>query len=367
MNNIHIFPLQTGSPLQARLEVNVFSVILILVAIIFIIGIIYIISKSITNYHNSPAYLEKKKNRPTSIKDITELSSQCSLVKEERDVLALICKNHKTPNIKYVVRDYTNMHTLFKEQFQIFDRVHDEVNKTHLFSLQKKILKIFRQQILIKNSKNISKGTVLTLTVAKGFHHKLTLTENNAESMILSMPPTIKKDEFPKPLEKINFIFEIEDGSPYNIESRVVRYQTGKENENQMVVVHSDKISPLQKREQERAELNLACKFHSVKVSVDGSGKKEKINYIPSEKAYEGILEDISTGGCRLVATLPIKAEQHIFIEGPFNGKQNDQAVGTIVRTTKRSDGIFILHIKFIKIDVKVTNRIQAMVCKFDE
>ena len=38
-------------------------------------------------------------------------------------------------------------------------------------------------------------------------------------------------------------------------------------------------------------------------------------NYIPSEKAYEGILEDISTGGCRLIATLPIKAEQHIFID----------------------------------------------------
>ena len=47
--------------------------------------------------------------------------------------------------------------------------------------------------------------------------------------------------------------------------------------------------------------------------------------------------------------------------------KDYDQATGTIVRTTKRSDGIYILHIKFTKIDVKVVNKIQAMVCKYDD
>lgn len=367
MSTFPIFLLQTGSPLQARLEVNVFSIILILIAIIFLIALVYIISKAFTNYINSPGYLEKKKNRPTSIKDINELSAQCSLVKEEKDVLTLICRNHKTPNIKYLVRDYNEMYDLFKEQFKVFDRVNDEVNKTHLFALQKKIFKVFRQQALIKNSKNIALETIFTLTVAKGFHHKLKLAENTSESMVLSLPPSIKQEELPKSLEKVNFIFELEDGTPYNLETRVVRYQNNKDGESQMVIVHSDKVSPLQKREQARSELNLPCKFHSVKVAVEGSGKKEKINYIPSEKAYEGILEDISTGGCRLVATLPIKAEQHIYIEGQFNAKQNDHAVGTIVRTTKRSDGIYILHIKFIKIDVKVTNRIQAMVYKFDE
>lgn len=367
MTGISIFPLQTGSPLQARLDVNVFSVILIILAIFFLIGVVYVISKVFTSYLNSPAYLEKKKNRPTSIKDLNEISLQCGLTKEEKDILGLICRTNKTPNIKFMVRDYNIMYNNFKEQFKTFDLSGDENGKSHLFELQKKVFSTFRQQGLIKNSKNISVGTIFTLTVGKGFHYKLKLNENNSEYMILSVPPTLKAEQLPKSLEKVNFIFELEDGNPYNVESRVVRYQEGKENEQEMIVVHSDKVAPLQKREQERAELNLGCKFHSVKVSTDTSGKKEKINYIPSEKAYEGILEDISTGGCRLVATLPIKAEQHIYIEGPFNAKQTDVAVGTIVRTTKRSDGIYILHIRFIKIDVKVTNRIQAMVCKFDE
>lgn len=366
MNNIPLFLLQTGSTIQARAELNVFKVAIIIIVIAALIAVVYIVSRSITSYMNSPAYIEKKKNRPTTAKDISEIATVCALVKEERDVLSLICKNHSTPNIKFLARDYIAMHDCLKEQFKNFDRVHDEVGKTHLFALQKKLFKVFRQQGLIKNSKNLSVNTVFTLTVAKGFHHKLQMIENNSEAMILVIPNTLKQDEFPKPLEKINFIFEFDDGTPYNLESRVVRYQTGKDNTQQMVIVHSDKISPLQKREQERAELNLPCKFHSVKVTVEGSGKKEKINYTPSEKSYEGVLEDISTGGCRLVANIPIKADQHIYIDGPLNAKQNDVAVGTIVRTTKRSDGIFILHIKFIKIDVKVTNRIQAMVCRYD-
>ena len=367
MTGLPLFLLQTGSTIQARAELNVFKVAIIIVAVVFVIALIYIIPRSITSYMNSPAYIEKKKNRPTSLKDITEIATSCTLVKEERDVLMKICKTHPTPNIKYLVHDYIAMHDFIKEQFKAFDLSHDEIGKQHLFEMQKKLFKIFRQQGLIKNSKNLSDNTVFTLTVAKGFHHKLQMIENNSEAMILVIPNTLKQDEFPKPLEKINFIFELDDGTPYNLESRVVRYQTGKDNTQQMVIVHSDKISPLQKREQERAELNLPCKFHSVKVSVEGTGKKERINYIPSEKSYEGVLEDISTGGCRLVANIPIKAEQHIYIDGPFNAKQNDVAVGTIVRTTKRSDGIFILHIKFIKIDIKVTNRIQAMVCKYDE
>lgn len=366
MRAVPLFLLQTGSTIQARAELNVMKVVIILAAVFLAIAVVYIISKAITGYLNSPAYIEKKKNRPTSAKDISEIAASCSLVKEERDVFALICKAHDTPNIKYLVRDYEAMRECLKEQFKVFDRAEDETGKSQLFALQKKLFKVFRQQERIKNSKNISVNTIFTLTVAKGFHYKLQLTENSSEAMILSIPPTLKSDQLPKPLEKINFIFELDDGTPYNLESRVVRYQAGKDNAQQMVIVHSDKISALQKREQERAELNLPCKFYSVKVSVEGSGKKERVNYIPSEKAYEGVLEDISTGGCRLVTNLPIKAEQNIYIEGSFNMRQSDVAVGSIVRTTKRSDGIFILHIRFIKIELKVVNRIQAMVNKYD-
>ena len=367
MSGLSLFLLQTGSPLQARLEVNIFAVILIVVAIIFVIAVVYAISRAISKYLNSPAYLEKKKNRPTSQKDINEISTLCTLVKEEKDMLTQICSVHRTPNIMYLARDYYMLNEVLKETFKTLDSAGNESGKTNLFGLRKKLFKVYKQKDVIKHSKLISVNTIFTFTVEKGFHYKLPLVENNIDGLILNVPPLLKNEDLPKPLEKINFIFELEDGTPYNLETRVVRYQKGKENETQMIVVHSDKVATLQKREQERVELNLPCVFHSVKVATDGKGKKEKLQYIPSEKSYEGTLEDISTGGCRLVSTLPIKADQYIYIEGPFNAKQTDTAVGTIVRTTKRSDGIFILHIRFLKIDTKVVNRINAMVSKYDE
>ena len=55
MTGLPLFLLQTGSTIQARAELNVFKVAIIIVAVVFVIALIYIISRSITSYMNSPA------------------------------------------------------------------------------------------------------------------------------------------------------------------------------------------------------------------------------------------------------------------------------------------------------------------------
>ena len=74
---------------------------------------------------------------------------------------------------------------------------------------------------------------------------------------------------------------------------------------------------------------------------------------------------DVSTGGCRITTNMPIKPEQFIYIRGKLNAQDEDVVIGTIVRTTKRLDGLFILHIRFVKIAREVENRIQALVCQY--
>lgn len=357
----------SGSTIQARGEVasHLFLIILVVAIIIIAFFCIYFISKAITKYLNSPAYIEKKKSKPTSIKDINEVSAACNLVKEEKDILWNLCKINKTPNIRYLVNETEEIDFCMKELFKMYDEAGNEEAKKYLFSMRKKILSVYNNQIIIKNTKLIDPETVFTYTAKKGFHHKFTLKENNSEGLVLKLPSSLTDDEMPKSLDKINLVFEIKDGTPYNLESRVIRFQDGKEGK-EVFLIHSDKISPLQKREQERAEVNFPCKFNSVKVSVEAKKKKEEVIYTPSEKDYEGTLEDISAGGCRLATNLPIKAEQYIHITGPFNGKQQDKAIGIIVRTTKRCDNVFILHVRFLKIELQVVNRIQAMVNHYD-
>lgn len=360
----------TGSTIQARQELgqNLFSIILIVVIVILAILCVYLISRAITKYHNSPSYIEKKKKRPTQIKDISAVSTACNLTKEEKDLLARFCHENKTPNILYLVKEKENLDALLKKFYTEFDNSGDEKSKSVIFSLRKKIFSVYNQRIVVKNTKFLGVGTSFTYTKEKGFHYRLILVENGIDGMVLDIPSTLNENtDFPKPLEKISLVFEAADGMPYTLESRIVRFQEGKEGKKQVIVIHSDKIAPLQKREHERVDMNIPCKFNSVKVSNERKGKKEQTIFTVAEKDYDGNLEDISTGGCKLSTNLPIKAGQYINVKADFNKKQTDSAIGVIVRTTKRSDNVFVLHIRFLQIDLAVVNRINAMVIHYDE
>lgn len=360
----------TGSTIQARQELgqNIFSIIIIVAIVAFLIFCVYFISRAITKYHNSPAYLDKRKKRPTTIKDINGVSSACSLTKEEKYVLTEFCRKNRHLNLLYLIKEKKTFDKLLKNLFKEYDLSYDELSKAALFSLRKKIFTVYNQKVVVKNSKFLSAGTNFTYTKEKGFHYRLVLAENGIDGMILNIPNELNPEtDFPKPLEKITLVFDAADGTPYTLESRIVRFQEGKEGKTQLIIVHSDKISNLQKREQTRVDMDSPCKFNSVKISAEKKGKTEQTVYIPSEKDYDGNLEDISTGGCKLSTTLPIKAGQNINIKGLFNKKQTDSAIGIIVRTTKRSDNIFVLHIRFIKIELAVVNRINAMVIHYDE
>lgn len=356
----------SGSTILARQELagHLFFIILIVALIALAIVGIYFISRAVTKYHNSPEFLEKQKKRPTSQKDINEVTLACSLEKEEKNVLLDFCKSNRQMNIFYLVRDKANFESQLKNLYKEYDASFDEDSKKALFTFRKKILSVYNQKVVIKNTKLLATGTSLIYTKEKGFHYRLILAENGIDNMVLDIPAGLEEQDFPKPLERIKLVFELEDGTPYTVDSRVVRFQNGKENKKQVIVSHSDKISNLQKREQERAEMDSPCKFNSVKASED---KKGKTVYIPGEKDYDGDLEDISAGGCKISTDLPIKAGQYINIKGAFNNKQTDSAVGVIVRTTKRSDNVFVLHIKFLEIDLAVANRINAMVIHYDE
>lgn len=360
----------TGSTIQARQELgqNLFSIILIVVIVILAILCVYLISRAITKYHNSSSYIEKKKKRPTQIKDISAVSAACNLTKEEKDLLARFCHENKTPNILYLAKEKENLDALLKKFYTEFDNSGDEKSKSVIFSLRKKIFSVYNQRIVVKNTKFLGVGTSFTYTKEKGFHYRLILVENGIDGMILDIPSVLNENtDFPKPLEKISLVFEAADGMPYTLESRIVRFQEGKEGKKQVIVIHSDKIAPLQKRAQERIDMNAPCKFNSVKSSTDKKGKSEQIIFTVAEKDYDGTLEDISAGGCKLSTNLPIKAGQYINVKADFNKKQTDSAIGIIVRTTKRSDNIFVLHIRFLQIDLAVVNRINAMVIHYDE
>ncbi len=352
----------SGSPVLARSQLNIFLVIALILGVITFLSIIYVISKLISNYHRSPQYLEKKRRRPTSNSDINEISRYSHLSKEEHAILSRLCKENPTPNILYAVQDLSYINEILKALFLKLCVEANEKAKTALFGLRTKLIRAYTPPEEMTSSRKIDIGTKMTYTASQGVHYRMVYTERTPDALILNLPQNIiERNHCPAPLSKISLIFEASSGAPYQMETRVVRYQKNGRNEEQMVVMHSEQIAPLQRRQVERIEMHETCAFSSVATSTVQEGKENKTVYKPSQNMHQGLLLDVSAGGCRLVTNIPIKAEQFIYISGKLNTKDEDSAIGTILRTTKREDGNFILHIKFVKIEADVVNRIQSV------
>ena len=188
------------------------------------------------------------------------------------------------------------------------------------------------------------------------------LVDTNQSELHFQLPEDLPAQDRPAILSKIKLIFVYKDSMPYEIEVRVVRYQKGKKDTDLLVCTHSDKIYSRTKRAFPRIDLFQDCKFSSVKPEIEG----DKTEYKASEKIHEGQLLDISAGGCRITTKLAIKAEQYLKVTAPLDGKTEDSAIGFIIRTTKTKNDEYILHIKFVKIEKNIVNRINALACGYE-
>lgn len=352
----------SGSLISARQTVNILPLILIFVSVAVIAIVIFVISKIIHDYKNSPEYIQKIKNRPLTQKDVKNIAVQCKLTREEAELLWKICYENQATNILILTKDKEMFDDLLKSEFYELKTVGDEKKISVLFSLRKKLFTSFVDQFTVKSTKMIGDHTNFVFTAHQGTHYNLAYPEKTADGLYFYMPEQLLLgDDRPDQLQKIGLSFIAKDGTAYKLETRVMRYQKDKTGKTMMVCAHTDRLEPLAKRSSDRIDMELNIQFAAVKAINHGTEKKPDMEYKINERRYPGTLLDISAGGCRLVTKLPIKPNQHIYIEGMFNQLEVDHAIGLILRNTRRKDGLIILHIKFVSIDLPVVNRILAL------
>lgn len=353
--------MNTGSPILARINLDVSFIMIVALVILALLAVLYFISINIGKYRASQVYAEKNKDKKTTSKEINSIVKRANLEKEEKEIIHQIFKTHPLPNINFAIKETDTMRQYLKEEFSILDNAHDEPGMSALFSLRNKLCQAFDSTIPIKSSRLIPLETAFTFTPSKGIHFLFVLVDSSPEEMHLQIPQDMPSDDKPEILSKITLIFVYKNSLPYEIEARVVRYQKGKNNSEIVVCAHTDRIKERKRRAFPRIDLNLGCLFSFAKPEETKNGKE----YKPSDKAYNGILADSSAGGCRIITKLPIKPEQYINIKAPFDGKNEDEATGFILRTTKNKNEDYILHIKFVRVEESTRNRINAVACGY--
>ena len=353
--------MNSGSPIAARLSINILSVLLVALIAATILVILWGISKILEKYKISDSYAEKSKNRPTSKKNINEISKRAKLSTDEKQLFSKICTEHPLPNINYILNKTNTFNSYLKSEFNSLKNTEDENAKSVIFSLRAKLVKTFESSA-IKTSRVIPIGTTFNYTPSQGIHFLTVLVDSNQYELHFQLPEDLPAQDRPAILSKIKLIFVYKDSMPYEIEVRVVRYQKGKRDTDLLVCTHSDKIFSRTKRAFPRIDLFQDCSFSYVKPEIDGN----KTEYKASEKIHEGQLLDISAGGCRITTKLAIKAEQYLKVTAPFDGKTEACAIGFIIRTTKTKNNEYIIHIKFVKIEKNIMNRINALACGYE-
>lgn len=359
-----------GTPLLARQNSSNYNVIFISLFIILLLLLVYLFIKWINAIHSSRQWLEIHRNLPTTKKNIAHVTKLAHLTKDEKNLLEIICHDFKVPNIEYLLRDEKAIDALFHNEYHaLCEKSGSEKEKACLFTLRYKIEKVHNSTLIITSTKSIITGQEFIYTDIRGTLWTFVLYENNSQGLFLLLPAAFAASTFkPEQLTKLDLNFTAKSGIAYSTTVRVIRYEQAKDGNTLMLIGHTNIINPLQRRLSQRIPLNKNCKFSAVEVLGKGNDKEKKPEFKPVEKKYDGQIQDISTTGCQIICTLPIKEGQYIFIDFDIddNTSTKEDVIGLILTTTQTVDTTrYVLHIQFVKIALEVRNRIYAFIYNY--
>lgn len=356
------------SPLQARQNLPVFSLIIAFAFVIAIVILIWIIHSQYTKYLRSDKYLEKEKNRPTRHKDIQKISKEYNLTPSQANLLYEISKITGSSNITYKIRDNNDVNELFHQAYDILRKNNATEEKiTEFFILLYRIEMVVAQIKGVSSTKFIQIQTIVFYITNEGEQFPMYVNQNAKEGFALEMPQFLfNPPRRPKILIRQRFTFKTKNGLSYNFVSRIMRYEETQTEEKKylMHVAHTDQLIATVQRHFKREFIQEECSFSPIKINPDSNKKKDI--YIYSSKVYRGKISNISAGGCCIQTPLPIKDNQSLCVLLPKLGI-DEKIIGVIKRTRKLPNtNLFALHIQFTKISLKTKNRIYALVYKYE-
>lgn len=354
----------TGSPLAARQTALPYTVMAFALVGIGVLFLLWIVWKILQKRKESPEYIAAQKNKPTTLANIQALAKKISLTRQEALLLYNICIRQKAKNIYYLWNDEEYLDGILRQEFSRLRQKNAEADIYELFKLKSRLERIERMKRSIPSSHNIPEGETLTLPATGGRFYPFKIRKNDQDSLVLEVPQNLEGTEFcPKPLDKIVMTYLTKRGTQYVLSSRVIRFQHGAGGVSEMVASHSNAVSMQNRRQWKRANIGNKCVFSAVE---EKTGKRGEITYAPKENKYEGILADISAGGCMIKTQLPIKRDQKLWIKISLPERGEFEAYGLIVSAQKNNEtNVFSLHISFIEIDEKDRNDIFAFVYNY--
>ena len=358
--------LNSGSLIHARNTFPVFAYALIAGVVICGIVVIWLQARSHAKYKKSDAYLEKQRTRPTTKADAKKMAEKYHLNSTEEELLFNICRINNVPNILFSISNDEILQSTLRNTYNIFKEKNYSPEKfNEFFKLHYRLEMILAQTKLISSTHQFNTGTTIFYVTSTGEMYPLIIAENVSDYFSLEMPKALMDIRVkPDVLQKLNLIVKNKNSPTYYFTSRVIRYNETPSGKLHMILSHSETLTAQSQRQSKREFLDEKCKFCSATANPATEGNK--ITYSESPNIYDGLLSNISGGGCCIKTKLPIKEGQTLAVKLDSLGI-NETIIG-IIRSTRKLSNLqtFALHIQFIDLPVHIQNKIFAYVYKYE-
>ena len=367
------FQIGSGSPIAARsgFPIGLFIIGVILVALL--VGGIWFLTKHLLDYRKSDKYIQKQLERITTLKDVKKFSEDNRLTPAMQALLWDICKTMQLPNINYLIKQADVIAESCKQYYyKIKEQNISEEDLDLFFTLDFTLEKISAATKGLSSTKQLPLESVVFYLTQDSEQFPFYVKVNNNDFLALEIPKFMFDNPRLKPpvLQRLRFITKAANGMTYHFVARGIRYQNNPDGKINLIVTHSEDLVNQANRNSKREFLDTECLFSPAHLvhTVENEKKKkhnQEEDFVVRPKEYEGRITNISSGGCCIKTTLPIKEKQYLSLRVP-SLELHEHMIGIIRRTRKLIDNTYNLHIQFLKISLESKNKINAYAFKYE-
>ena len=346
-------------------------ILLIAIGAIVVFSIILFIIRRVT----SRSSLVNKGNSDTHTTPIKfntfkfhRLASSYGLDREQTKLLEAVFKNSGVTDPQRIINDPTALDRHFKRAYKTI-----EGNFTSDEDTQERLANLFSLRNTIGTFTTTSDATPANLTentpaiLACGREsYPVKVISSKSQSIITETPRNALGSpiRFVKGIEvTLSFFTKSNSGFSFNGKiNGVVNTDRGQG----LQIAYTGKMKPLVKRSYSRKQINERCEISPVRVEVIGKGRKKTSKLIVENRKYNGIVQDISVGGCSMKSAAPLQPGSRLKIAIESEENYQITILGQVLRINRSGRGI-IFHIKFLKVPRRAFNSISAIVFGYND
>jgi c-di-GMP-binding flagellar brake protein YcgR len=235
-----------------------------------------------------------------------------------------------------------------------------EAEKMQLFAIREAAGQRMKTGRVIHSTHQLQSKIPVSMQNSKGNHYSTILLKNDSSGMYIEKP----KDAFGEYIPfrrgtKLTAFFYTGNHQGYQFKTKVHR-NIDLNGKTYLLLGHSNSIASLPSRKHERTAVHLNCRYNRVKVQISGHGRSTKRNVQTEKATYAGIITDVSAGGLSIQTVSPLPAGE--FLKISFDAGYGERIAWASVVRTHRLKNSFAMHVRFVKINQKTRNELQAIV-----